>query len=201
MFWPRSRAAHGWHWPGGATPQVRAAARNKCRFLATFCSFFRTNLWDAVCRRRASRRKPDVLSGKWSAGDCPLRPGAPGFTLSTSGLRLDARRRSEFCGVARRARFFPFWEFLPKEGAFFSKDCAVFCQTRGDFVLTTPQKSLAIAGTAAEQSLFFPRITWFLGREFCGLGARGAKDKIGSGRADDGFLPRDFTVFARPFCF
>ncbi len=55
-------------------------------------------------------------------------------------------------------------------------------------------------GAAARKSLFFPRIMRFLGREFCGLGAREAKDKIGSGRADDGFLPRDFTVFARQFC-
>ena len=97
-----------WRRPGPARPEVRGAARNQRRFLETFCSFLRTNLCDAVLAEvvsafiwRASRRKPDVLSGKWSAGDCPPLPGA-GFTLSTSGLRLDARRR-EFCGVVRCA--------------------------------------------------------------------------------------------------
>jgi hypothetical protein len=107
----------------------------------------------------------------------------------------------EFCGVARRARFFPFWEFLPKERSVFSEDLAVFRQTRDDFVLTTPQKSLAMAGAAAEQPLFFPRIIWFFDREFCGLPVRGSRDKIGPGCADDGFLPRDFTDLARQFCF
>jgi hypothetical protein len=78
---------------------------------------------------------------------------------------------------------------------------AICRQTRDDFVLTTPQKSLAMLGASADKSLFFPRIMRFLGQEYCGLGARGAKDKIGSGHADDGFLPRDFTVLARRFCF
>ncbi len=41
---------HLWRWPGGATPQVRVAHKNKCHFLATFCSFLRTNLCDALSR-------------------------------------------------------------------------------------------------------------------------------------------------------
>jgi hypothetical protein len=122
-------------------------------------------------------------------------------TCSPSGGKPDVWSASgEFCGVARRGRFFSFRSFFPDEGASFSEDLTVSCQTRDDLVSATPQKSLVMRGAAAEETLFFSRIMRFLGREFCGLGARGAKDKIGSGRADEAFSPRDFTVFASQFC-